>query len=233
MSKEKENIGEGIIILGKTGSGKTYSLKGIKNKEKTFIIAPNNKKMMFKGARQGYVKGQNLSVQTNIAGYVSDMSFVLKKVMADPGSIENLILEDIYYTFSDELLRRANETGFEKYSIVGEWGYKIGRLLGDLVAAGVKVVIFAHTKLDRNQDGEMEIGMKTSSKFLDEKVMLEGLVNIVIGTKIEFDEDGKPRHKFLTQKIYGHEYIKTPPEMFEEEEIDNNLQIVFDAIDKY
>ena len=63
--------------------------------------------------------------------------------------------------------------------------------------------------------------------MLDEKLTVEGLFSIVILAK---NADGK--HVFITQSD-GTDTVKTPMEMFDTAEIDNDLKAVDDTIRKY
>lgn len=56
--------------------------------------------------------------------------------------------------------------------------------------------------------------------MLDEKLTVEGLFSIVL---MAINKDGE--HLFLTQSD-GTNTVKTPLEMFEKEEIDNDLKLV-------
>ena len=68
---------------------------------------------------------------------------------------------------------------------------------------------------------------KSIGKLLDEKVCIEGLFTIVLHSKFD---DGK--YVFST-KTNGADEAKTPLEMFDSTEIDNNLKMVDNTIREY
>lgn len=78
---------------------------------------------------------------------------------------------------------------------------------------------------DKNDFGD--IAPKTIGKMLNEKVCIEGMFTIVL--RCMSDEN---RHYFRT-KTDGSDVAKTPLDMFEEREIDNDLKAVDTAIREY
>ena len=78
---------------------------------------------------------------------------------------------------------------------------------------------------DKNDFGEVK--PKTIGKMLDEKVCLEGMFTIVLRC---MTENGK--HIFRT-KTNGDDVTKTPLNLFDAEEIDNDLKLVDSTIREY
>lgn len=68
--------------------------------------------------------------------------------------------------------------------------------------------------------------------MVDEKLTLEGLFSIVLFGKVKKSKDGTIRYVFETQ-TNGENTCKSPRGMFDEVEIENNLQFVRDAIINY
>ena len=67
--------------------------------------------------------------------------------------------------------------------------------------------------------------MKTIGKFLDEKLVVEGLFSMVL-LALGSEND----YKFI---VNGIDPAKTPMEMFETDEIENDLTIINKAITEY
>ena len=78
---------------------------------------------------------------------------------------------------------------------------------------------------DSNDTGETKL--KTIGKLLDDKVCLEGMVTVCLRC---VTKDGK--HYFRTQTD-GFDITKSPEEMFEEVEIENDLKAVDTKIREY
>ena len=74
--------------------------------------------------------------------------------------------------------------------------------------------------------------IKTVGKMLSEKVTLEGLFTYIFFTKVQEGPDGKMEYKFVTNND-GECVAKSPFGMFEDLLIDNDLNEIIKAIDKY
>lgn len=81
----------------------------------------------------------------------------------------------------------------------------------------------SHVETDMN--GKVKI--KTIGKMLDEKITIEGMFTIVLGASVS---DGK--YTFLTQNN-GSNTVKSPMGMFEDLNIDNDLNEVDNTIIEY
>ncbi len=69
--------------------------------------------------------------------------------------------------------------------------------------------------------------MKTIGKMLDEKVDIPSLLTVVLLAEKDGDN-----YVFKTQSS-GHDDVKSPEEMFSSEKIDNDLNLVDEAICEY
>lgn len=68
-------------------------------------------------------------------------------------------------------------------------------------------------------------------KLLDKMITIEGLFTYVFFTSVINDE-GAPQYKFITNSD-GTSTAKTPMGLFNELLIDNDIQVVIDAIKRY
>ncbi|MEG2267672.1 MAG: ATP-binding protein, partial [Acinetobacter sp.] len=82
------------------------------------------------------------------------------------------------------------------------------------------VYILSHTEED--QHGKTKI--KTIGKMLDEKITLEGMVTICLQTAVINDQN-----LFVT-KNNGNTTVKSPMGMFDSDHIENDLNLVDQAI---
>lgn len=87
------------------------------------------------------------------------------------------------------------------------------------------VIVYVLQHIDKDEDGKVKV--KTLGKMLDQQLTVEGLFSIVLMAQT----DGK-RHYFITQSD-GTNPCKSPMELFDNIEIDNDLKMVDDAIREY
>ena len=74
--------------------------------------------------------------------------------------------------------------------------------------------------------------IKTIGKLLSEKVTLEGLFTYIFFAKTEEGDDDRMQYKLVTNND-GKCLAKTPMGMFEELEIDNDLNEILKVIKEY
>lgn len=204
------------FILGESGVGKTSSLRNLDPKQ-TLLIQCLRKPLPFRA--EGWAYHSKESSSGNI--FVADDSQSIIMLMTKTRR-QIIVLDDFSYSMTNNFMRRSAETGYLKFT-------EIARAAWDIVNAAmcldnhVRVYIIGHT--NTTEDGITRI--KTVGKLLDEKVTLEGYVTIVLRA-IVVDQE----HYFLT-KNNGHDTVKTPLDMFEEEKIPNDLKVVDEAIVKF
>ena len=99
-----------VIILGKSGSGKSSSIKTLDPKE-TVVINVLRKKLPFKGSQSLYnADNKNLF---NVDDYTQVIS-LLQSIDKSAPHVKNVILDDVIYTMRKEYFRRAKESGYGK-----------------------------------------------------------------------------------------------------------------------
>ena len=96
-----------LIILGKSGTGKSTSIKGLDPKE-TVIINTLKKRLPFKGSNSMYnAENKNLF---NIDDYTSVINY-LTNISQKATYVKNVVLDDSIYIMRKEYFKRAKETG--------------------------------------------------------------------------------------------------------------------------
>lgn len=98
------------MILGKSGTGKSTSIKTLDPKE-TMVINTLKKRLPFKGSATMYSKENNnlREVETYI-----DAIDKLNKINKNAPHIKNIIIDDMIYIMRKEYFKRAKETGYGK-----------------------------------------------------------------------------------------------------------------------
>ena len=94
------------------------------------------------------------------------------------------------------------------------------------------IFILTHAEEATDMDGKRRLKAKTIGRMVDEKLTLEGLFSIVLFGKVKKNKEGEIRYVFETQ-TNGENTCKSPRGMFTTLEIENNLQVVREAILDY
>lgn len=207
-----------VLVLGRSGSGKTYSLKNFQPEE-VGIISVEKGRLPFRSElktvkipRFENSKDVNSPAQANVAKYSWIMQ-VIKKAKT-----KALVIDDSQYLLVNEMFDRANEKGYDKFTNMAANFRNLIHFVNDLPEDD-KIVYFLHHS-ESDTDGREKC--KTIGKMLDEKLTVEGCFDIVL-----YCQD----HKFFTQSN-GQSTAKTPEDMFELE-IPNDLKAVDMAIREY
>lgn len=211
------------LIIGESGTGKSTSLCKLDPTE-TFIINVLDKPLPFRGYKKNYCKLSPDGTEGNY--YASDdyskIMRVIKLVNEKRPEIKNLVIDDWQYTMCNEFMRRATETGFTKFTEIGQHAWSIIRALVDC-REDLFCFVLSHSDTDAN--GKYKC--KSIGKMLDEKITIEGMFTIVLHTQVI---DGT--YRFLTQNDGSH-IAKSPQGMFEDKYIGNDLAFVKTKMNHY
>ena len=216
-----------IGIVGATGTGKSTSVKHLDPKE-TYIINVAKKELPFKGAEKLYNAEAKNYKEVDDA---NEITRLLKTISDKAPHIKNIIIEDSNYIMGFNMLARATEIGFTKFTIMAkdmvELFREARRLRDDL-----KVFYFTHP--ETIEDGGEIVGykIKTAGKLIDNQIVLEGLLTICLYTHVEESKDGTATYNFVTNRFKKYP-AKSPDGMFADIRIPNNLQQVVNSIDEY
>lgn len=209
------------MILGQSGTGKTASLRNL-DPAHTLLIQAVKKPLPFRAAGWSTYSKDNL--QGNV--FVTDQAATIVKLM-HATKRDVIVLDDFQYILANEFMRRVldKETGnaaFAKYNEIAHAAWSILTEAG-LLADNKRVYILGHTQ----EDESGHVKAKTIGKLLDEKITVEGLLTIVLRTKVI-----NGQYLFTTQNN-GVDTVKSPMGLFESDQIDNDLAAVDAAITDY
>ena len=216
-----------VGIVGATGTGKSTSIKHL-NPEETYIINVAKKELPFKGSEKLYnVENKNYKEVED----ANEISRLLKVISEKAPHIKNIIIEDSNYIMGFNMVSKATETGFTKFSVMAKDMvdlFRTARQLRD------DITVFYLTHPEEIMDGTDVIGykIKTAGKLIDNQVLLEGLLTVCLYTHVEENKDGSANYQFLTNR-YRKYPAKSPDGMFPEVKIPNNLQVVADSLTNY
>jgi hypothetical protein len=216
-----------IGIVGATGTGKSTSVKHLDPKE-TYIINVAKKELPFKGAEKLYNAEAKNYKEVDDA---NEITRLLKTISDKAPHIKNIIIEDSNYIMGFNMLARATEVGFTKFTIMAkdmvELFREARRLRDDL-----KVFYFTHPETIEDSGEIIGYKIKTAGKLIDNQIVLEGLLTICLYTHVEESKDGTATYNFVTNRFKKYP-AKSPDGMFAEIKIPNNLQQVVNSIDEY
>lgn len=207
-----------VLIIGRSGSGKTYSLKNFKADE-VGVISVEKGRLPFRSEIKVLkvptdpTNGEAKDAATVNAAKYTWITSVIRKAKA-----KTLVIDDSQYLLVNELFDRANERGYDKFVHMAAHFRDLIHAINEMQEED-KIVYFLHHS-ETDTDGREKV--KTIGKMLDEKLTVEGCFDIVI-----YCQD----HKFFTQSN-GQSTAKTPEDMFELE-IPNDLKAVDTAIREY
>ena len=207
------------LIMGRSGSGKTYSLKNFKPDE-IGVISVEKGRLPFKSEIKvaKIPKYGDGTKDAKSYGAINRAKYVwLEKAIAS-AKVKSIAIDDSQYLLVNELFDRAYEKGYDKFVQMAANFRELIHFINELEEED-KIVYFLH-HTDTDTDGREKA--KTIGRMLDEKLTVEGCFDIVI-----YCED----HKFFTQSN-GQSTAKTPENMLDLE-IPNDLKAVDEAIREY
>lgn len=216
-----------IAVVGASGTGKSTSIKFL-NPEETFIINVARKELPFKGANKLY--NVDLKNYAEVDDAISIINY-LKSISSKAPHIKTIVLEDSNYIMGFNMLRKATETGYTKFTLMAK---DMVALLTEArkLREDLKVYYFTHP--ETIEDGANIVGykMKTAGKLLDSQIVLEGLFTITLYTHVDENKDGTTTYEFVTNR-WNKYPAKSPLDMFPDVRIPNNLEQVNQIIDEY
>jgi hypothetical protein len=216
-----------IGIVGQTGTGKSTSIKHL-NPAETYIINVAKKELPFKGAEKLYSAELKNYKEVDDA---NEISRLLKTISDKAPHIKNIIIEDSNYIMGFNIISKATEVGFTKFTLMARDMVELFREARKL-RDDIKVFYFTHPETIEDAGEIIGYKIKTAGKMIDNQILLEGLLTVCLYTFVEDAKDGSTSYNFLTNRFRKFP-AKSPDGMFAETKIPNNLQLVVDTIDKY
>jgi hypothetical protein len=201
-----------VLIIGKSGAGKSTSMRNCVNNDAWGLIKVIEKSLPFKG---------------KIGSGTTD-DYVKLMAWLKGSKAKSIVLDDAGYLITNQFMKNHSSKGqgnaiFGMYNDLADRFWSLIQYIVNALPKDVIVYVVMHE--DVNEFGDIK--PKTIGKLLDEKICLEGMFTIVLRCIIE---NGK--HLFVTQSD-GGAVSKSPLGMFNDLQIDNDLLMVDKTIREY
>ena len=208
-----------VLVMGRSGSGKTYSLKNFKPEE-IGVISVEKGRLPFKSDIKvakipKYGEGTE-QAESYAAINRAKYSWLMNTI--EKAKCPAIAIDDSQYLLANEFFDRAAEKGYDKFTAIAANFRALVHFVNELDQEDKIVYFLHHTETDA---AGLE-KCKTIGKMLDEKLTVEGCFDIVL-----YCQD----YKFFTQSN-GQSTAKSPEGMFDLE-IPNDLKAVDIAIRNY
>lgn len=220
-----------VIILGKSGTGKSSSIKGLDPKE-TVVLNVLGKKLPFKGSSNLYsTENKNLF---RIEDYTQAIN-MLQSIDKNASYVHNIIIDDAIYIMRKEYFKRAKETGYSKYT---ELAMHFQQIISTIENMRDDINVFLILHSEDIQSDKTTVGYKVSTigQLLDSQYNPVEVVPMVLYSSIKYDDKGNANYGFYTHRFMDGMIeipAKSPAEMFKEDFIPNDLGYVVKAMREY
>ncbi|MDR2049691.1 MAG: ATP-binding protein [Treponema sp.] len=200
-----------VLIIGKSGSGKSTSFRNFGEKELA-VINVENKPLPFKKSFESIKATDNYAV--------------IKKCLSTTPK-KSIAIDDAGYLITNQFMRGHSSAGKGTgvFSLYNDLGDQFWQLIEHIKSLPNDKIVYAVMHEEQTDYGVIK--PKTIGRMLDEKVCIEGLFTIVLRA-MYFDGS----YVFRT-KTDGNDPSKAPMDMFNDEYIPNDLKTVDMAIRSY
>lgn len=204
-------MGIPILIYGRSGTGKSRSLKNFGEDEIT-LINVESKPLPFR-------KRFKYTINTDQYGKIME---ALSKTPSD-----TTVIDDAGYLLTNMFMRghASRGTGSSTFDLFNDIGDSFWKLIKFIKTLPKNKIVYIVMHEEQNDNGAVKL--KMLGKLLEQKVCVEGMVTIVI--RCMCDED---RHYFRVTNN-GADITKAPEDMFGKSEMDNDLKQVDSIIREY
>ena len=201
-----------VIVYGKSGAGKSRSLKNF-GEEEICLINVEGKQMPFRHDFKYKMK-------------CDDVSRILEAINKLPPQIKSIVIDDCGYIMTHYFMKNhRNMKGNAQFDMYNQMADDMCALINGIKELPDDHIVYLMFHEETSDYGDTKL--LTIGKLLDQKAPLIGMVTIALRC---MSDSGKHFFRTVTD---GSDVTKTPEEMFEAEEIENDLKAVDTAIRDY
>lgn len=208
-----------ILVIGESGSGKTTSMRNLDPKT-TLYIDCDQKGLSWKGWRKQYNTEAKNYAKTSDHGKIAAL---LEKV-EDAKQIKTVVLDTLNGLMLDSEMERAREKGYDKWVDLSSNVYGL-ILMANKMRDDLTVIFIGHSETVTDDAGYTHTRMKTNGRKL-EKIVLESKFTTVLLAR-----GNNGQYVFETRA--QNSTAKTPLDMFETPEIENDITAVIKKMEEY
>lgn len=202
-------MGEAVIIYGRSGSGKSRSLKNF-GSEEILLVQAIKKTLPFRNNFKYSFVSRNVKL-------------IMEQLRKMP--MKTAVIDDAGYILTGEFMdKHRNLKGSSSFDLYNDVADHFWELINGIKQLPEDVIVYIIMHEDTNDYGDTKL--RTIGKLLNDKVCIEGMCTIVLRCVVENKE-----HIFVTQNT-GNDVTKSPEDMFELK-IPNDLKAVDSAIRAY
>ena len=202
MEREDSYIAQMTFVLGKTGTGKSTSLRNFKSADGIGYITATGKALPFKNDIPQYH-----------AKTYTELWAAIKQSKAPI-----VVIDDFNFWMSFEEFLQASNKGYEKFT---NMAVNVVNTIEIITKKDTDQRFYVMAHSENNEDGVLRL--KTTGKMVSDKFVPEGLTNQIVESAMV---DGE----FVFKVKTDGRGVKTPMGMFDTETIPNDLQLLDKAI---
>lgn len=190
-------MGECVFVMGRTGSGKSYSLRNL-DPSTCGVFEVGGKRLPFHSGLPTYDLGT--------MGYRERYQFIEAKLLENSRRL--YVIDDSSFLQADENLERVFQKG-DKFQMYAEIGFHLARLVQCATRTDAQTVVYFLHHVDTDDYGRDKV--RSIGKLVEEKYNPVERCNLVL-TSVNRDGD----YRFLTRND-GLNLSKCPPGMLPDE----------------
>ena len=219
------------MILGKSGTGKSTSIKTLDPKE-TVVLNVLGKKLPFKGSSKLY--NQESKNLFRVDDYIQIIN-MLQSIDKNASYVHNILIDDAIYIMRKEYFKRAKETGYGKYT---ELAMHFQQIISTIESMREDINVFIILHSEDVQSDKITVGYKVSTigQLIDNQYNPVEVVPMVLYSSIKYDDKGVATYGFYTHRFMDGTIeipAKSPADMFEDDFIPNDLGYVVNKMNEY
>ena len=211
-----------IGIFGESGSGKTTSMRNL-DPETTFYIDCDKKGLSWKGWKEQYNEKNMNYWKTDLVQTVENL---LDKINTEEKfkKIKVVVIDTLNGLMVADEVRRMKEKGFDKWLDLAQCIWVLLDKMHDL-RDDLTIIVVCHSQTQKEDDGYTFTRIKTSGKKLDKLSIETKLTTVLYATQ----KDGQ----YIFKTHADNCTAKAPMGAFEQDEIDNDIVKVLEALKDY
>ena len=217
-----------VFVVGKSGMGKSTSARNL-NPDETVIINSDQKDLPFPKFKSKYNEEKNNYLKT------SDVNEVINKLkeVQKQDNIKTVIIDTWSRMMTDGVMAPTfvKNKGFEKWGNFSFSHYKLINIINEKLRDDLIVYLFCHPETVYDDSGFPRMEISVQGKQI-KKFFPESFSSIVLYAEA-VKSPGNPVQYVFRTVTGGDDTCKTPMGMFEEDNVDNDLVQVNEAINNY